>query len=132
MLFGVRAVDRDGYRSPVAFPVPSAYDVDHAHHGPFRHHAAGLDVHHQLWEVWNEEAEAALGAKEAGAVVHLWKVAGERTVFALCDFPMATRSTARCPACRSASPSAPARDDDVGRLPLRAVRGFLREIVEGG
>jgi muconolactone delta-isomerase len=41
----------------------------------------------EFWKVWHEEAKAALGAKEAGAVVDLWKVAGERTVFALCDFP---------------------------------------------
>ncbi|MEA2359734.1 MAG: hypothetical protein QOI62_2994 [Solirubrobacteraceae bacterium] len=41
----------------------------------------------RLWEIWNEEAKAALGAKAAGAIVDLWKVAGQRTVFALCDFP---------------------------------------------
>ena len=41
----------------------------------------------QLFTIWSEEADAALGAKQAGAVVDLWKVAGERTVFALCDFP---------------------------------------------
>ena len=41
----------------------------------------------RFYEIWTEEAKAALGAKEAGAVVDLWKVAGQRTVFALCDFP---------------------------------------------
>ncbi|MEM7179035.1 MAG: muconolactone Delta-isomerase family protein [Pseudomonadota bacterium] len=36
-----------------------------------------------LFSVWAEEADAALGAKEAGAVVDLWKVVGERRVFAV-------------------------------------------------
>ena len=31
-----------------------------------------------LFSTWSREAEAALGAKEAGVVVDLWKVAGER------------------------------------------------------
>jgi muconolactone D-isomerase len=41
----------------------------------------------QLFQIWNEEAKAAMGAVEAGALVGLWKVAGQRTVFAVCDFP---------------------------------------------
>jgi muconolactone D-isomerase len=41
----------------------------------------------QLFRIWNEEAKAALGAIEAGAIVGLWKVAGQRTVFAVCEFP---------------------------------------------
>lgn len=38
-----------------------------------------------LFRVWAEEAEAALGAKQAGVVVDLWKVVGERRVFAVVD-----------------------------------------------
>ena len=38
-----------------------------------------------LFDVWTEEAGVALGAKEAGAVVDLWKVAGERRVIAIVD-----------------------------------------------
>lgn len=34
-----------------------------------------------LFSIWAEEAAAALGAKEAGVVVDLWKVVGERRVF---------------------------------------------------
>lgn len=34
-----------------------------------------------LFRIWAEEAEAALGAKKAGAVVDLWKVVGMRRVF---------------------------------------------------
>lgn len=38
-----------------------------------------------LFGIWAEEAGVALGAKEAGAVVDLWKVAGERRVIAVLD-----------------------------------------------
>lgn len=42
----------------------------------------GADMSQQdLFAIWAEEAGVALGAKEAGAVVDLWKVAGERRVF---------------------------------------------------
>ena len=41
----------------------------------------------ELWETWDREAKAALAAMEAGAVKGLWKVGGQRVVFALCDFP---------------------------------------------
>ncbi len=36
-----------------------------------------------LFAIWAEEADAALGAKEAGVVVDLWKVVGERKVVAV-------------------------------------------------
>jgi muconolactone delta-isomerase len=42
-----------------------------------------------LVEIWKREAEAALGAMEAGAVKHLWKVAGQRVVLAIVEFPSA-------------------------------------------
>ena len=42
-----------------------------------------------LVETWKREAAAALGAKEAGAVTHLWKVAGQRVVLAVVDLPTA-------------------------------------------
>ncbi|MEM8776790.1 MAG: muconolactone Delta-isomerase family protein [Pseudomonadota bacterium] len=38
-----------------------------------------------LFEIWAEEAGAALGAKEAGVVVDLWKIVGERKVLAIVD-----------------------------------------------
>lgn len=48
----------------------------------------GADMSQQdLFRIWTEEAKAALGAKEAGAVVDLWKVAGERRVIAILDLP---------------------------------------------
>jgi muconolactone delta-isomerase len=39
----------------------------------------------ELWEAWEEEAEAALAAKEAGTVVGLYKVSGQRRVLAVLD-----------------------------------------------
>ena len=36
-----------------------------------------------LFSIWAEEAGAALGAKEAGVVVDLWKAVGQRKVFAI-------------------------------------------------
>ena len=42
-----------------------------------------------LVETWKREATAALGAIEAGAVKHLWKVAGQRVVLGVIDLPSA-------------------------------------------
>ncbi len=36
-----------------------------------------------LFEIWAEEADAALGAKAAGVVVDLWKIVGGRKVLAI-------------------------------------------------
>lgn len=36
-----------------------------------------------LFAIWAKEAEAALGAKQAGVVVDLWKCVGERRVIAI-------------------------------------------------
>lgn len=41
----------------------------------------------QLTKYWKEEAAAALGAVEAGAIKGLWKVAGQRVVLAILDVP---------------------------------------------
>ena len=38
-----------------------------------------------LVAIWQREAAAAQGAVDAGAVKHLWKVAGQRTVFAIIE-----------------------------------------------
>jgi muconolactone delta-isomerase len=37
--------------------------------------------------IWQREAVAAQGARDAGAVLHLWKVAGQRVVLAVVDLP---------------------------------------------
>jgi muconolactone D-isomerase len=39
----------------------------------------------ELFAVWAEEADAALGAKQAGVVVDLWKCVGERRVVAVVE-----------------------------------------------
>lgn len=39
----------------------------------------------ELFAIWGEEADAALGAKEAGVVVDLWKCVGERRVVAVVE-----------------------------------------------
>jgi len=42
-----------------------------------------------LVEIWKREAAAAIGAMDAGAVTHLWKVAGQRVVLGVVDLPTA-------------------------------------------
>ncbi len=39
----------------------------------------------KLWEVWEEETKAALGALEAGKLVALYKISGQRRVLAVFD-----------------------------------------------
>ena len=43
----------------------------------------------ELIAIWIREAEAAVGAMAAGAVPHLWKVAGQRVVLGVVDVPTA-------------------------------------------
>ena len=43
----------------------------------------------ELIATWCREAEAAIGAMDAGAVPHLWKVAGQRVVLGVIDVPTA-------------------------------------------
>ena len=43
----------------------------------------------ELVAIWRREAAAAVGAMEAGAVKHLWKVAGQRVVIGLIELPSA-------------------------------------------
>jgi muconolactone delta-isomerase len=60
-----------------------------------------------LVAIWKREAEAAAGAREAGAVKHLWKVAGQRIVLAIVDLPSAEdldRALASLPIIREMGP----------------------------
>jgi muconolactone delta-isomerase len=41
----------------------------------------------ELFTIWLEEARAAQGAVDAGIVTNLWKVVGQRTIFAVLDVP---------------------------------------------
>ena len=38
-----------------------------------------------LFEIWSREADAAIGAKQAGVIVDLWKCVGERRVVAVVE-----------------------------------------------
>ena len=61
-----------------------------------------------LVETWIREAEAAIGAMDAGAVPHLWKVAGQRLVSGSSTCRPRRTSTGRSAACRSSARWAPA------------------------
>jgi muconolactone delta-isomerase len=60
----------------------------------------------ELYTIWLEEARAAQGAVDAGAVTNLWKVVGQRSVFAVLDVPdhtsldQALESLPNCPEAR--------------------------------
>ncbi|MGD2182914.1 muconolactone Delta-isomerase [Lusitaniella coriacea] len=41
----------------------------------------------ELLAIWSEEADVALGAKQAGVVVDLWKCVGMRRVIVIVDVP---------------------------------------------
>lgn len=87
----------------------------------------------RLYEIWNGEAKAALEAKAAGAVVDLWKVAGQRTVFALCDFPDHTsldRALSGLPIVVALGSNAKTQAWPV--YPYEEYADQLREAVEGG
>jgi muconolactone D-isomerase len=44
----------------------------------------GADMSQQdLFDIWTEEAGVAIGAKQAGVILDLWKVVGERRVIAI-------------------------------------------------
>jgi muconolactone delta-isomerase len=52
------------------------------------HQPEGVD-NSELVAIWRREAAAALEAIQAGAVKHLWKVAGQRVVLGIVDLPTA-------------------------------------------
>jgi muconolactone delta-isomerase len=41
----------------------------------------------ELIEIWDREADAAIGAMDAGVLPHVWKVSGQRVVYAVVDLP---------------------------------------------
>jgi len=38
-----------------------------------------------MWDLWEKETEAAIGAKAVGKLVDLWKVVGQRRIIAIAD-----------------------------------------------
>ena len=79
--------------------------------------------------IWSREAEAALGAVEAGAVKHLWKVAGQRIVLAVVDFPSAEdldRALAGLPIIREMGPGM-----TTTAWPIYDYRTFAEDLGQG-
>ncbi|MGK7892976.1 MAG: muconolactone Delta-isomerase [Xenococcus sp. (in: cyanobacteria)] len=53
------------------------------YHLDFQVEYAATMSQQDLFNIWSEEADAALGAKAAGVVVDLWKCVGTRRVIAI-------------------------------------------------
>lgn len=57
------------------------------YHLDFRVEYAADMSQNDLFTIWQEEAQTALGAKEKGIIVDLWKCVGMRRVIAIVDVP---------------------------------------------
>ena len=82
-----------------------------------------------LVATWTREAEAALGAVDAGAVAHLWKVAGQRIVLAIVDLPTAEdldRALGSLPIIREMGPGV-----QTEAWPIYDYRTFAQDLDEG-
>jgi muconolactone D-isomerase len=82
-----------------------------------------------LVETWKREAAAAIGAMDAGAVTHLWKVAGQRVVLAIVDLPTAEdldRALASLPIIREMG--AGVRTE---ALPIYDYKTFAQDLEDG-
>lgn len=55
------------------------------YHLAFTVEYGGDQTQQDLFRIWAKETDAAIDAKESGAVVGVWKVVGERRVFAVVD-----------------------------------------------
>ena len=83
----------------------------------------------ELVETWVREAEAAIGAMEAGAVPHLWKVAGQRVVLGIVDLPTAEdldRALGSLPIIREMGPGVKTE-----ALPIYDYRTFAADLNAG-
>ena len=79
--------------------------------------------------IWKSEAEAALGAVDAGAVTHLWKVAGQRIVLGVVDLPSAEdldRALASLPIVREMGPGV-----KITSWPIYDYRTFAEDLNAG-
>ncbi len=82
-----------------------------------------------LVATWVREAEAAIGAMDAGAVPHLWKVAGQRVVLGVIDLPTAEdldRALAGLPIIREMGPGVKTE-----AWPIYDYRTFASDLQEG-
>jgi muconolactone delta-isomerase len=99
------------------------------------HFLVRFDVHQphdmsnrEFIEMWDREADAALGAMEAGAVTHLWKVSGQRVVVGVLDLPDAEsvdRALAGLPIIREIG-----ADVDTEVLPIYDYSTFAADMKE--
>lgn len=83
----------------------------------------------ELVATWIREAEAAIGAMDAGAVPHLWKVAGQRVVLAIIDLPSAEdldRALGGLPIIREMGPGMKTE-----ALPIYDYRTFAADLNSG-
>ena len=79
-------------------------------------------------EMWDREADAALGAMDAGAVTHLWKVSGQRVVVGVLDLPDAEsvdRALAGLPIIKEIGATV-----DTEVLPIYEYRTFAADMKE--
>jgi muconolactone D-isomerase len=82
-----------------------------------------------LVKTWIREAEAAIGAIDAGAVPHLWKVAGQRVVIGVVDVPTAEdldRALGSLPIIREMGPGVKTE-----ALPIYDYRTFAADLNAG-
>ena len=82
-----------------------------------------------LVAIWKREAVAAIGAMDAGAVPHLWKVAGQRVVLAVVDLPTAEdldRALASLPIIREMGPGMKTE-----AWPIYDYRTFAQDLEDG-
>ena len=82
-----------------------------------------------LVAIWKREAVAAIGAMDAGAVPHLWKVAGQRVVLAVVDLPTAEdldRALASLPIIREMGPGMKTE-----AWPIYDYRTFAADLEDG-
>lgn len=99
------------------------------------HFLVRFDVHQpedmsnrEFIEMWDREADAALGAMDAGAVTHLWKVSGQRVVVGVLDLPDAEsvdRALAGLPIIKEIGATV-----DTEVLPIYEYRTFAADMKE--
>ncbi len=82
----------------------------------------------RLYHIWYQEAQAAIGAAEAGVVKGIWKVAGKRQVLVIVDVPShddLDRALASLPIFRAMGGSL-----DMEILPLRPYENFAEDLAK--
>lgn len=89
----------------------------------------GADMsQNDLFDIWAQEAEVALGAKEAGVVVDLWKVVGMRRVIAIikvASMEMLDQILLDLPIMKRMGQYV-----DVSVAPIRSYEGFAADVKE--